>query len=167
MTDRWDHLFDDMAAHIGASDAHERLGQQADLVEEAFAERGLAERLSGAHGQKVTLWVQGRGISGVVDRCGSTWVVLMQERRFVLVMLAHVELVRMAARIHGEPGMMSPMSVLRSWARDRVSVRVEFAGGFTEGCIDAVGRDYVQLRSGGEFDVVPLSGICAVWVLPE
>ena len=167
MTDRWDQLFDDMAARLGASDAYERMGQQADLVEEAFAERSLAERLSGAQGQKVTLWVEKRGISGVVDRCGSSWVVLVQESRAVLVMLAHVELVRMASRVHGEPGMMSPRSGLRTWARERVFVRVEFAGGFTEGSIDAVGRDYVQLRSGEEFDVVPLAGVRAVWALPE
>lgn len=167
MTDRWDQLFDDMAAQVDASDAHERMGQQADLVEEAFAERSLAERLSGAQGKAVTLWVEKRGIGGVVDRCGKSWVVLSQESRTVLVMLAHVELVRMTSRVHSEPGMMSPMSVLRAWGRERIPVRVEFAGGFTEGSIDAVGSDYVQLRSGGEFDVVPLSGIRAVWALTE
>lgn len=165
MTDRWDRLFDDVAANVEAESAHERLGEHSELVVEAFAEKSLAERIAGAQGQTITVWSERRGITGVVERCGRDWVVLSQGAEVVLVMLEHVELVRMESRTHSEPGMMSAMSVLRNWVRERLAVRIEFAGGFVEGYLEAVASDYLHMRAGKEFDLVPLRSVRAVRVI--
>lgn len=168
MSDRWDRLFDDMAAQLRSDEAHARTGKMADATEEGFAEQELSHRLAGAVGQPVRIWVGDELVEGFIDRVGKDWtVVRVGSGQPHLVLLTWVVRVRVGARVHAQPGMFSAQSVLRQWARARYAVRVDIGVAIIEGEVDAVASDYVQLLSQGVFDVVPLAAIRSVRVIGQ
>lgn len=166
--DRFDELFADLAAAERGRERHDRAGDYSDYVSEAYADKTLATRLAGAAGEQVELRTPAGAVSGRLHTAGRQWCLLKDAttRRRVLVGLAHVSRVRLHLRSHAPATGVSALSMgapLRRWASERTAVRAVLADGSeAEGRVDAVGADYVQLRAGGTFDLLPFTALVMV-----
>lgn len=171
--DRFDRLLGDVEAADAGARLHERHGEFGDLVAEAFADSALQSRLAGALGSHIELDAAGERIVGRLDRVGEGWCAL-EDVGPVVVSLSALDRVRLRTPAHRAPGRMSALSIasaLRDLAQRRSPCRIHgmrtsgAAGtGITvEGVLDAVARDYVQVRrGGGAFDLIPIGAIALV-----
>ncbi|WAL40348.1 hypothetical protein BRM1_00260 [Brevibacterium sp. BRM-1] len=163
--ERFDALFADLAAAEEGRDAHERAGGYSDLVAEAYADSELAARLAGSVGRPVELRTARASAAGRLTAVGRGWCIVRDGASGlrVLVNAARLVRVRLRGRAHaGERGIsaLSMGAPLRQWTAEGRAVRVELSdGGSSEGALDAVARDYVQLRGAHGFDVLPFAAI--------
>ncbi|MGM0929443.1 MAG: hypothetical protein ACQEXN_07025 [Actinomycetota bacterium] len=147
---RWDALFEDLEAQLHATD---RLELEAEVNERArieIAAVDLADRLRGQMGTQLRVRVGAHlRFDGTLAHVGSTWLVLNEGMRSVLVPLAAVQLIegmgRHAAADESAARRLGLGSALRGLGRDRASVGVYLAGNSgtaaAEGVIDRVGAD--------------------------
>lgn len=168
--DRFDRLFADLDAAYAGEQFHERVGEYGDRVAEEFAETTVESRLAGALGGQVEMWVAGERIAGEVTEAGAGWCIIADTGPIV-VNLAQLQSIRLGSRTHAQGSAASVLSIaspLRRWAGERRACRVTFAGGERriDGDLDAVARDYLQLRApGGRFDLIPQRAIATVRAL--
>lgn len=167
----FDAFFADLEAAYRSAARREETGQLSDLTAENYADVGLSERLVAARraadaGRRVELDVVcgGETFTGKVVGTGRGWFELDGAMR-VLVVLAAVERlafpdVRHAAETDRRE--MSLASRLRRELGSRSTVRVVGPSITSEGRLDAVARDYVQVAAGGKLLVHPLATITHV-----
>ena len=165
---RWDDLFADLEAQLGA--AHEARFQ-AEVSDLTRAERSaieLAERLMTARGTSVSLMLRdGEPVNGVVVDAAAQWLLLGQTGPQTLVPMHAI------AWVSGLPPRTSHLSeverrlgighALRALARDRARVIVDYGAGEVTGLIAVVGADYVELSTSiGATSAVPIAAIMRV-----
>jgi hypothetical protein len=147
---RWDALFDDLEAQLHAAD---RLELEAEVNERARIELAavdLANRLRGQLGTQLRVSVAtDLRFCGALAHVGSTWLVLNERMRSVLVPLASVQLIEGMGR-HSVADVSAARrlglgSALRALGRDRAPIGLYLSGGSdtvaAEGVIDRVGAD--------------------------
>ncbi|MFI5955265.1 hypothetical protein [Cryptosporangium sp. NPDC051539] len=177
MDDRWEFLFADAEAQFAALRRDEMTAEAADRARREFAFVELADRLRGAVGERLEVWLETEPVTGVLERVGPDWIALAPE---VLVPLAGVVAVTgLSSRTFaGEVGAVEARTdlrfLLRRLARDRTSVRLALRGGKSlSGTVDRVGRDFLELaeHAGSEprrtkavraVRTVPLAALMAV-----
>lgn len=148
---RWEALFADLEAQLGAA---RRAEANAELPERVRAERAsvaLADRLRAAPGERLRVWLAGGGVvEGEVVDAAAQWLLLSDGPRQVLVP-AHA-----VAGVGGAPSIAAPPAgvverrlslghVLRALARDRVAVVVLADGYELTGRLERVGADHVDV----------------------
>ena len=161
---RWERLFDDLEAQLGADEARELAAEVADRTRRERAQLGLFERLTAVlDGAVVELRVAGVGlVRGVVTGCGPEWVLVDQRGDQPLsvvrpgapdrpVLLA-APAVRAVTGLYGAtPGGAVARgfglgAALRAVSRDRAVVDVvDIDGVVVTGTLDAVGQDLVEV----------------------
>ena len=148
---RWDALFGDLEAQLGAATAQDRAHEVAELTRAERATVLLADRLRASHGDGVTVAVRsGARVHGVLVDVGAAWLLVADARREHLVPLAAVVSVT-GLRDGAAPPEASALRrlglghVLREIARDRSVVRVVTLAATAQGRIDAVGADHLDL----------------------
>lgn len=153
---RWEALFEDMEAQFAAAD---RMGFEAEVSERArveIADISLGDRLRGAKGQTIGLFLKGgRRLRGVLVHVGSEWTVVDEGWHQWLVPYASVLSYEGLGRLAFAEGStirktLGLGSALRGLARDRANLSVHVTDGSgsdhtLEGVIDRVGRDYFDL----------------------
>jgi hypothetical protein len=156
-----------------------QLGLEADASEMARAAQAellLADRLRGQSGAEVRVVVgSGHSFTGSVGHVGSSWLVLRERARSVLVPLAGVQIVeglgrRSAQEASAGARRLGLGSALRALARDRAEVVLYFAAGpassVTSGFIDRVGSDFLELASVPSGEARRPSSVRAVYAVP-
>ncbi|EXG80004.1 hypothetical protein CryarDRAFT_1060 [Cryptosporangium arvum DSM 44712] len=158
--DRWESLFADAEAQFESLRRGEVEAEAADRSRREFALVRFVDRLRGAVGVAVEVWLDaepgwaGEPARGVLVRVGPDWLLLGGEgRREVLVPLAAVSAIAGLPGRTALPGAGGKVEAkldlryaLRRLARDRIPVRVALRGGrATWGTFDRVGRDFVEL----------------------
>jgi hypothetical protein len=164
---RWERLFDDLEAQLGANEARELAAEVADRTRRERALVGLHERFAAAVDRTVVeVRVAGVGlIRGLVTGSGPDWVLLDQRADPGLSavrplgapsvdrpVLVAVSALRAVSGLGGaEPTSAVTRSfglgaALRAVSRDRAVVDVvEVDGSGLTGTIDGVGQDYVEV----------------------
>jgi len=154
---RWESLFGDAEVEFEALRRADMVAEAVDRSRREFALVRLGDRLRGALGVGVEVWLDGPGagtVHGVLRRAGPDWMLLADDgRREVLIPLAAVVAVGGLGARTAAPGGESAVEAkldlryaLRGLARDRAPVRVVLRGGRTAtGTFDRVGRDFVEL----------------------
>jgi hypothetical protein len=164
---RWERLFDDLEAQLGANEARELAAEVADRTRRERALVGLHERFAAAVDRTVVeVRVAGVGlIRGLVTGSGPDWVLLDQRadpglsavRPLGAPSVDRPVLVAVSAlrAVSGLGGAEPTSAVTRSFAlgaalravsRDRAVVDVvEVDGSGLTGTIDGVGQDYVEV----------------------
>jgi hypothetical protein len=164
---RWERLFDDLEAQLGANEARELAAEVADRTRRERALVGLHERFAAAVDRTVVeVRVAGVGlIRGLVTGSGPDWVLLDQRADPGLSAVPPLgapsvdrpALVAVSAlrAVSGLGGAEPTSAVTRSFAlgaalravsRDRAVVDVvEVDGSGLTGTIDGVGQDYVEV----------------------
>jgi hypothetical protein len=156
-----------------------QLGLEADTNELARAVQAevlLADRLRGQAGAEVRVaTLSGHSFSGSVGHVGSSWLVLHERARSILVPLAAVQLVeglgrRTASETSAGARRLGLGSALRALARDRAEVVLYFAGGpassVATGFIDRVGNDFLELASVPSGEARRASNVRSVLAVP-
>lgn len=172
---RWELLFRDLEAQLEAGD---RADLEAELRDRSRAEQGrirTLDRLRVSVGQELDVLLRSGGRErGVLQRCGSDWLLLEPEPgREVLLPLAAVVVLRGLAAGAAEPGSEGLVAqrldlrhVLRAIARDRSRVTLGLDGGFVEsGVLRRVGADHIEVAEDGkaaDARLLPLAVITAV-----
>jgi len=149
---RWARLFDDLSGQIDAAEQADRATEAAELRRLELSRVGLAERLSGAVGSRITLSVHGVDpLAGELIHVGADWVLVQCAGAETLVALSAVTAVAdlpvtSAASSDSLQLSLGLGFVLRRLARDRapVSVVVRTGEAFT-GTIDRVGADFLDV----------------------
>ena len=162
---RWERLFDDLEAQLGADASRELAAEVADRTRRERAQVGLFERLTAVlDGPIVELRVAGVGpVQGVVSGTGPEWV-LLDQRSATAAGLPAARAGptgrcwsprRPSGRWSGWPaparagpwrGASVSGAALRAVSRDRAVVDVvDIDGIVVTGTIDAVGQDLVEI----------------------
>lgn len=150
---RWESLFADLEAQLGAGEDAERDAEVAERTRAAWARTALADRLRAARGHRLGLALDGgQRVSGVCSDVAVEWVSLATEAGPALVPLHAVAWVDGLGRaVAPPPGQvlrrLGLASALRALARDRAGVRLLTAGGEVSGTIDRVGADHVDVAA--------------------
>ncbi|MFG1921202.1 hypothetical protein [Cryptosporangium sp. NPDC048952] len=154
MEERWESLFADAEARFEALRRDDMEAEATDRSRREFALVSFVDRLHGAIGAEVDVWLDAEPTYGVVERVGPDWMLLSGEgRREILVPLAAVSAVSGLTERTAVPGAAGAVEgkldlryALRRLARDRISVRVALRGGRVAfGTFGRVGRDFVEL----------------------
>lgn len=154
MDERWESLFADAEAQFEALRRADLAVEATDRSRREFALVSLVDRLRGAIGAEIEVWLEAEPVRGVMRRVGPDWLLLGGDgRREVLVPLAAVVAVGGLQRRTAAPDVGGVVEskldlryALRRLARDRTPVRVVLSGGRTaSGTVDRVGRDFVEL----------------------
>lgn len=150
---RWDDLFADLEAQLGAQARQELDAEVAERMRIERARLGLYERIAAARGGTLSVWCAGPGLlRGTVDDLGEGWVLLSGGRGGqALVPLGSVRAVEglepradLTAAGRRRFGLGH---ALRALARDRAAVRiVDVDGTVREGHLVQVGADVIDLR---------------------
>ena len=149
---RWERLFDDLEAQLGADEQRELDAEVADRTRRERALLGLHERLSAVvNGDPLSLRVAGVGVvTGPVSGVGPDWL-LVQERPD-LPALVPFTAIRTVTGLRGaqQTGAVAKAfglgAALRAISRDRAVVElVDVDGTSLTGTIDAVGQDAVDV----------------------
>lgn len=150
-TMRWDQLFDDLEAQLGAEERRERDSEVADRTRRERASVELAARLAAAVGASLRLrLVSGVQVQGELLDLGEDWLLVhLENGRQAVVPLPSV------AGIVGLPARASAARTarrfalgyaLRALSRDRAAVAVtDSSGQVLTGTIDIVGADSLDL----------------------
>jgi len=148
---RWERLFADLEAQVAAEELRERDLEIADRTRRERALTTLGGRLAAHRGELVDLHlVAGIRVHGRLIDLGADWLALAPTpHRAVLVPLSAVVGVGGLGPRTFEGGSARRFalgSALREISRDRRRVQVlDTAGKATEGTIDVVGADFVDL----------------------
>jgi small nuclear ribonucleoprotein (snRNP)-like protein len=149
---RWQQLFDDLEAQLEAADATALAGEVADRTRYERAQIELADRLTGATGQRVVLHLTGGSTSdGMLVEVAQQWCLMAAPTPVLVPLHALVSISGLgrAAVTVGRDGVSrraSLVSTLRALARDRSPVQVGLGdGSVLGGTLDAVGADHVDL----------------------
>lgn len=165
---RWDDLFSDLEAQLGAAQDAQFQADVSDLTRSERASIELAERLLSARGQSVALTLRdGEMVQGVVVDAAVQWLLLETGGPQTLVPM------RAVALVSGLPPRTSHVTdverrlgighALRALARDRARVTVDVGAGEVTGLIAIVGADYVELSTSmGAMCAVPIDAIMRV-----
>lgn len=160
---RWERLFDDLEAQLGADDARALTAEVADRTRRERAQLGLFDRLTALlDGPVVELRVAGAGlVRGVVTGCGPEWVLVDQRGDLPLSVregaadrpvLVAVPAVRGVIGLSGAATSSAVArgfglgAALRAVSRDRAVVDVvDIDGVVVTGTLDTVGQDLVEV----------------------
>lgn len=158
---RWERLFAELSAGFDDESDRERDLLAEDLVAEQWASTGWAQVLGG----RVTLEVVGLGVvTGEIQFANTDVVVLDDAAIAATAVLAVLD----PAVRSIDPGPVTPSlgwrHVLRTVTDVGGRVRVHRSdGSVVDGVVDAVGRDFVQVRAeSGSLRAVPFTAIVAV-----
>ncbi|GEA88619.1 hypothetical protein [Cellulomonas cellasea] len=161
---RWEALFADLEAQLGAARATEAAADVAELTRAERATVELGSRLRAAHGHVLTLRSGAARVTGTVLDVAEQWVLLADGPARWLVPTAGVTAVR-GLPLHAAPApgaverRLSLGHALRAVARDRATVRVVLDDEELSGRVDRVGADHLDLT-------VPDPRPGAVWAVP-
>lgn len=165
---RWDDLFADLEAQMGAAEHAQFQAEVQDLTRSERAGIELASRLVSAKGQQVGVTLRdGETVRGVLVDAAAQWLLIGASGPQTLVPLHAIALVS------GLPPRTSELSevdkrlgmghVLRALARDRARVIVDTAGQSVAGLVGVVGADYIEVSTAvGSSAVVPMAAITRV-----
>jgi len=165
---RWDDLFSDLEAQLGAAQDAQFQADVSDLTRSERASIELAERLLTARGRSVALTLRdGEAVQGVVVDAAVQWLLLGASGPQTLVPM------RAVALVSGLPPRTSHVTeverrlgighALRALARDRARVVIDFGAGEVTGLIAVVGADYVEVSTSvGAMSAVPIDAIMRV-----
>jgi hypothetical protein len=149
---RWARLFDDLGGQLAAAEQADRAAETAELRRLEVSRLGLADRLTGAVGSRVSLSVEGAGrFDGVLTQVGGDWLLVQSAASEMLVALSAVTSLTDLPVASGPAGDELDRSlglgfVLRRLARDRAGVTVVVrTGDAVTGTIDRVGADFLDL----------------------
>lgn len=148
---RWDQLFDDLEAQLGAEERRERDSEVADRTRRERAGVELAARFAAAVGATLRVrLVTGDQLLGELLDLGEDWLLLRLEtgREAVLPVAAVTGVVGLPARASATrtARRFALGYALRGLSRDRASVAVTDLGGqVVTGTIDVVGADSLDL----------------------
>ncbi|KGN36126.1 hypothetical protein [Knoellia aerolata] len=148
---RWDQLFDDLEAQLGAQERRERDSEVADRTRRERATVALAARFAAALGSTLRLrLVSGAQVRGELLDLGEDWLLVRTGSGGEAVVPVHA-----VAGVTGLPARASSARTARRFAlgyalrglsRDRAQVAVSDAGGHVlTGTIDGVGADFLDL----------------------
>ncbi len=148
---RWDELFDDLEAQLGAEERRERDSEVADRTRRERASVVLLSRFAASAGTPLRLrLVSGTQLRGGVLDLGQDWLLLRLETGGQAVVP-----LRAVAGVSGLPARSSGTRTARRFAlgyalrglsRDRAQVSVTDTGGHVlSGTIDVVGADFLDL----------------------
>jgi hypothetical protein len=172
---RWESLFADLEAQFAAAEAADFEGEIADRTRREAATIRLADRLRGAIGSPIRVYLQGdRTLTAAVARLGSDWLLLEEPSTGP----EHLIALDAVTGIYGLPHAAAPPNgavaarlglgyVLRAVARDRLPVTVHIVDGSTStGTIDRVGKDYFELAEHPDAEVRRPAGVRTVRIIP-
>ncbi|CAN7145577.1 hypothetical protein [Knoellia sp. LjRoot47] len=148
---RWDRLFDDLEAQLGAEERRDRDSEVADRTRRERARVELGARFAAAVGAVLRLrLVTGATLTGELLDLGEDWLLLRLENgRDAVVPVAAVTVVTgLAPRASAQrtARRFALGYALRGLARDRASVALTDASGrVVTGTIDVVGADFLDL----------------------
>ncbi|MFW5470930.1 hypothetical protein ACOCJ4_12890 [Knoellia sp. CPCC 206435] len=148
---RWDRLFDDLEAQLGAEERRERDSEVADRTRRERASVTLSARFAASLGATVRLRLRtGAQVRGRLVDLGEDWLLLRLESGTDAVVPVHA-----LTGVADLPGRASTARTARRFAlgyalrglsRDRAQVAVTDVGGqITTGTIDVVGADFLDL----------------------
>src|SRR5664279_6098524 len=165
---RWDDLFSDLEAQLGAAQDAQFQADVSDLTRSERASIELAERLLTARGRSVALTLRdGEMVHGVVVDAAVQWLLLGASGPQTLVPM------RAVALVSGLPPRTSHVTeverrlgighALRALARDRARVIVDTVGGSASGLVGVVGADFIEISTAvGSSVAVPMAAITRV-----
>ena len=148
---RWDRLFDDLEAQLGAEERRERDSEVADRTRRERASVELGARFAAAVGHVVRLrLVTGALVEGVLVDLGEDWLLLRPAagREAVVPLTAVVGVFGLAPRASAErtARRFGFGYALRGLSRDRAHVALtDTSGQVVTGTIDGVGADFLDL----------------------
>lgn len=152
---RWQALFDDLEAQLGAAEAAELQAEVADRTRRESSRLRIRDRLEPATGAPLAVVTAGAGtVHGRLLDVGPDWLLLEEAAaREVLVPLpAVLGITGLSSRsaapgAEGEVGKRLDLRwALRSLARSRAGVRLALRDGSTvTGTVDRVGADHLDL----------------------
>lgn len=165
-----------MEAQLRAAGQLELEAGANELARAAQAEVLLTERLRGQAGAEVRVaTLSGHSFSGSIGHVGSSWLVLHERARSILVPLPGIQLVeglgrRTAPETSAGARRLGLGSAFRALARDRAEVVLYFAAGpaspVATGFIDRVGNDFLELASVPSGEARRASSVRAVHAVP-
>ena len=148
---RWDELFDDLEAQLGAEERRERDSEVADRTRRERATVALAARFAASVGSPVAIrLVSGAQVRGELLDLGDGWLLVGLESggEAVVPLQAVVGTSGLSARA-AEAGTARRFTLgyaLRGLSRDRAQVAVtDVSGHVVTGTIDVVGADFLDL----------------------
>ena len=150
---RWDGLFADLEAQLGAAAVQDRAHEVSELTRAERATVLLVDRLRGSQGEVVTVVVRsGARVHGVLADVGSAWLLVVDGPREHLVPTGAVVSVAGLRDGAAPPEAVALRRLglghaLRAIARDRSIVQVVTLAATTIGRIDAVGADHLDLAA--------------------
>ncbi len=166
---RWEELFADLERQVEAELADELDAEVADLAVAEDSQVELADRVRARLGTSVVLGARGgERVAGELLDAGSTWFLLGQGRRRVVVPLHAVEWVEALAHAAPEQGRAARRldlgHVLRALAELEGDVAVTTLGRVVVGELTKVGRDHVDVveRPGRSRVTIPFHAITSV-----
>lgn len=148
---RWDRLFEDLEAQLGAEERRERDSEVADRTRRERAGVELGARFAAAVGARVRVrLVTGDQVLGELVDLGDDWLLLRLEtgRDAVVPVAAVTGVVGLPARASGArtARRFALGYALRGLSRDRAPVAVtDVSGQVVTGTIDVVGADSLDL----------------------
>lgn len=148
---RWDELFDDLEAQLGAEQRRERDSEVADRTRRERASVSLAARFAASVGSPVAIrLVSGAPVRGELLDIGDGWLLVRLESggEAVVPLQAVLSVSGLSARATGArtARRFTLGYALRGLSRDRAQVVVtDVAGTVLTGTIDAVGADFLDL----------------------
>jgi hypothetical protein len=165
---RWDDLFADLEAQLGAAEHAQFQAEVQDLTRSERASIELAARLLSARGASVSLTLSdGETVRGVLVDAAAQWLLIGATGPQTLVPLGAI------AMASGFPPRSTEISevdrrlgmghALRALARDRARVTVDTAAGSVAGLIGVVGADFIEVSTSvGSSVAVPMAAIMRV-----
>ena len=150
-TMRWDQLFDDLEAQLGAQERRERDSEVADRTRRERAGVELAARFASAVGSELRLrLLSGAQVPGELLDLGEDWLLLelTTGREAVIPMRSVTGVLGLPARASSArtARRFALGYALRGLSRDRVAVAVtDTSGQVLTGTIDVVGADSLDL----------------------
>lgn len=148
---RWEQLFDDLEAQLGAEERRERDSEVADRTRRERASVALTARFEASVGSTLRIRLRtGAQLRGELRDLGEDWLLLRLETGADAVVPVHavVGIGNLPARASSArtARRFALGYALRGLSRDRAQVAVTDVGGHVlTGTIDAVGADFLDL----------------------
>lgn len=152
---RWDRLFDDLEAQLGAEERRDRDSEVADRTRRERATVELGARFAAAVGSALQLrLVTGAGLTGELADLGEDWLLVRLEtgRDAVVPVAAVTGVAGLPLRASSErtARRFALGYALRGLSRDRAPVALtDTSGQVLTGTIDVVGADYLDVAVHG------------------